>query len=159
MMKRLIAAVIALVLIFSLTACQSAVPKKDPAEVVASVEKEFMEANADKLPALMDLDGETLEAMYGIKPDWVNAYVCKFPMMNVHATEIFIASVKDGCMEDVKKAIEARKEALDATWSMYLPAQYELVQKSETLEKDGFILFAVTEQMDSIKAIFEKATK
>ena len=57
------------------------------------------------------------------------------------------------------QAAKARKEALDATWSMYLPAQYELVQKSETLEKDGFILFAVTEQMDSIKAIFEKATK
>lgn len=161
MMKRLIALVTILVLAFALVGCQSAAPvqQKDPAEVVASINKEFMEANKDQLPAFMELDAETLQAMYGIEPEWVTAYVCQFPMMNVHATEIFIAHVADGQMDNVKKAIEARKESLDATWSMYLPEQYELVKNSATEVSGNYILFAVTEHMDSIKDIFNKATK
>jgi len=161
MIKRLIAVVTVLVLAFALVGCQSAAPetKKDPAEVVASINKEFLEANKDHLPAFMELDAETLQGMYGIEPEWVTAYVCQFPMMNVHATEIFIAHVADGQMDNVKKAIEDRKASLDATWSMYLPEQYELVKKSETIVKDNYILFAVTEHMDSIKGIFENATK
>ena len=150
-----------IVLALALVGCQTAAPvqKKDPAEVVASINKEFLEANADKLPAFMELDAETLQGMYGIEPEWVTAYVCQFPMMNVHATEIFIAHVADGQMDNVKKAIEDRKASLDATWSMYLPEQYELVKKSETIVKDNYILFAVTEHMDSLKGIFENATK
>lgn len=161
MIKRLIAVVTVLVLAFALVGCQSAAPetKKDPAEVVASINKEFLEANKDQLPAFMELDAETLQGMYGIEPEWVTAYVCQFPMMNVHATEIFIAHVADGQMDNVKKAIEDRKASLDATWSMYLPEQYELVKKSETIVKDNYILFAVTEHMDSLKSIFENATK
>ena len=161
MIKRLIAIVTVLVLAFALVGCQSAAPetKKDPAEVVASINKEFLEANKDQLPAFMELDAETLQGMYGIEPEWVTAYVCQFPMMNVHATEIFIAHVADGQMDNVKKAIEDRKASLDATWSMYLPEQYELVKKSETIVKDNYILFAVTEHMDSLKSIFENATK
>ena len=161
MMKKMIALVTVLVLVFALTACQQAAPapKADPAEVVANIWKEFTEANVDQLPAFMELDAEMMKDMYGVDPEWLTAYTCQIPMMNVHATEIFVAHVKDGHMEDVKKAIEARKESLDMTWSMYLPAQYELVQKSETLTSGNYILFAVTEQMDSIKTIFEKSAK
>lgn len=161
MMKRMIALATVFVLALALVGCQSAAPetKKDPAEVVASINKEFMEKHADQLPAFMELDAETLQGMYGIEPEWVTAFVCQFPMMNVHATEIFIAHVADGQMDNVKQAIEARKESLDATWSMYLPAQYELVQNSVTEVSGNYILFAVTEHADSIKEIFAGATK
>ena len=161
MMKRLIAIVTVMVLALAMAGCQSAAPetKKDPAEVVASISRDFLEANKDQLPAFMELDAEMLQGMYGIEPEWVTAFVCQMPMMNVHATEIFVAHVADGQMDNVKKAIEDRKASLDATWSMYLPEQYELVQKSETIVKDNYILFAVTEHMDSIKGIFENATK
>ena len=161
MMKKLLALFAALMMLVSLAGCQQepAAPKADPAEVVANIAKEFIETNGENLPALMELDAEMLKDVYGVDPEWVTAFDCRFPMMNVHATEIFVAHVKDGHMEDVKKAIEARKESLDMTWSMYLPAQYELVQKSETLTSGNYILFAVTEQMDSIKTIFEKSAK
>lgn len=161
MIKRLIALATVIVLALALVGCQSAAPaqKKDPAEVVASINKEFLEANMDQLPAFMELDAETLQGVYGIEPEWVTAFVCQFPMMNVHATEIFIAHVADGQMDNVKKAIEDRKASLDATWSMYLPEQYELVKNSATEVRGNYILFAVTEHMDSIKGIFENATK
>lgn len=161
MMKRILAVMTIIAVLAVLTGCRSAAPadQKDPAEAVASVSKEFLEANADNLPALMELDAETLQGLYGIEPEWVTAYVCQFPMMNVHATEFFIAHVADGHMDDVKAAVEARQASLEATWEMYLPAQYELVKKSETLVSGNYILYAVTEQMDSLKGIFEKNVK
>ena len=161
MMKKMIALVTVLVLVFALTACQQAdpAPKADPAEVVANIWKEFTEANVDQLPAFMELDAEMLKDMYGVDPEWLTAYTCQIPMMNVHATEIFVAHVKDGHMEDVKKALEERQKSLEMTWEMYLPAQYELVKNSQTLTSGNYILYAVTEKGDSIKGIFEKAAK
>ncbi len=165
-MNKKIAALIAalMVVLFALTACQSKpadnnAPAVDPVKAVAAIVDEFYTANADNLPAFMPLDDDMMRDFYGMNPEWLTAYACNVPMMNVHATEIFVAHVKDGQMENVKTALDARKASLDATWSMYLPAQYELVKNSITLEKDGFILFAVTEHTDSIKTIFEKNTK
>ncbi len=161
-MKKIVALIAALmVVLFALTACQSEnkTPAVDPVKAVAAVKDEFYAANADNLPAFMELDAEMLKDFYGMDPEWLTAYVCNVPMMNVHATEIFVAHVKDGQMDNVKAALDARKASLDATWAMYLPAQYELVKNSVTMEKDGFILFAVTEHTDSIKSIFEKNTK
>jgi len=134
-------------------------PARNPAQTVAAIKNSFFEANADNLPALMELDDEMLRDFYGMDPAWLTAYSCNVPMMNVHATEIFVAHVKDGQMENVKAAIEARKASLDATWAMYLPAQYELVKNSITLEQDGYILFAVTELTDSIQTIFGNSVK
>ena len=161
MMKKMIALAAVLVLVLALVGCRSAAPapQKDPAEVIAAVNKEFLEANKDQLPAFMELDAETLQGMYGIEPEWVTAFVCQFPMMNVHATEYFVAHVADGHMDDVKAAIEARQTALETTWGMYLPEQYELVKKSETVVSGNYVLYAVTEHMDSIKGIFEKNVK
>ena len=164
-MNRKVLSIFALVLVLALTmlaGCQKAPANTNaanPADVVASIKDKFLSDNADKLPAFMELDNEMLKDFYGMDPEWLTAYVCNVPMMNVHATEIFVAHVKDGQMDNVKAALDARKASLDAAWSMYLPAQYELVKNSVTLEKDGFILFAVTEYTDSIKTIFEKNTK
>ncbi len=127
--------------------------------VATAIMNEFYTANEGNLPAFMALDDDAMRDFYGMDPAWLTDYACNIPMMNVHATEIFVAKVADGQMDNVKAAIEARKTALDATWSMYLPAQYELVQKSITVEQDGYILFAVTEYTDSIQSIFEEAIK
>lgn len=161
MTKRMITLIAVLALVFALAGCQKAdtTTQADPAEAVASINKEFLETNADQLPAFMELDAELLKEVYGVDPEWVDAYVCQIPMMNVHATEFFVAHVKDGHMEDVKAAVEARQAALESTWEMYLPEQYELVKNSATEISGNYVLYAVTEHMDSIKGIFEKAIK
>ena len=160
MMKRMLAIATAIVLALALVGCQSEpTQQKDPAEVVAAINKEFLETNVDQLPALMELDAETLQQMYGIEPEWVTDYVCQFPMMNVHATEIFVAHVAEGHMEEVKAALAARQEALENTWELYLPDQYELVRNSVTEIRGDYVLYAVTEHADSLREIFERETK
>ena len=165
MNKKIVSLIAALlVVLFALTACQSKPADNnattvDPVTAVSAIVDGFYAANSENLPASMPLDDDMMRDFYGMNPEWLTAYVCNVPMMNVHATEIFVAHVKDGQMENVKAALDARKASLDATWSMYLPAQYELVQNSITVEQNGFILFAVTEYTDSIKNIFEQKTK
>ncbi len=165
-MNRKVLSVLALVLVLALAllaGCQKAPANNgstvDPAQAVASVKDKFLADNADNLPAFMELTDADLKDFYGMDPEWLTAYSCNIPMMMVHASEFFVAHVKEGQMDNVKAAIEARKESLDAAWSMYLPAQYELVQNSITVENGNFILFAVTEHTDSIKTIFTEATK
>ncbi len=165
-MNRKVLSIFALVLVLALTmlaGCQKAPENSsnaaDPADVVALVKDKFLSDNADNLPGFMELDDEMLKDFYGMDPEWLTAYSCNIPMMNVHATEFFVAHVKDGQMDNVKAALEARQASLDATWSMYLPAQYELVKNSVTEVSGNYILFAVTEHTDSIKTIFADATK
>ncbi len=138
---------------------QNAGEGEEETSVTTAVMTEFYTANEGNLPAFMALDDDAMRDFYGMDPAWLTEYACNIPMMNVHATEIFVAKVADGQMDNVKNAIEARKTALDATWAMYLPAQYELVKNSITVEKGGYILFAVTEYTDSIQSIFEEAIK
>lgn len=159
-MKKMMTIVIALIAAIVLCGCQ---PKPDtsntpvdPAQTVAGVMNEFLEKHQDALPAFMEVDAETLDAVYGIPSEWVDAYSCRIPMMNVHATEIFVAHAAEGHLDDVKAAIEARQKALEATWEMYLPAQYELVKSSVTEANGNYVLYAVTEHADSIKEIFNK---
>ena len=49
----------------------------------------------------MDVDADTLSALYGIDAADLEEYICKMPMMSVQATEFFIAKVKDGKLDAV----------------------------------------------------------
>ena len=164
-MKKIVSVVLAALMMLALAGCQVTINKDDgvadidPQTAVAGVMSEFLTGYQDQLPAFMEVDAETLEAVYGIPAGWVDAYVCRIPMMNVHATEIFVAHVTNGNMDNVNAAVEARQQALETTWERYLPAQYELVKNSVTEVSGHYILFAVTEHTESIKDIFAKATK
>ena len=131
-------------------------PAEQPAASVADVAAD-VEAAMGELPALMELDGETLSAMYGIDPSLLDGYVCKMPMMNVHATEYFVAKVKSGNMDAVKAALAQRQSDLDDQWKQYLPAQYELVQNAKTVVSGDYVLFIVAAEADAAATAFQNA--
>ncbi len=131
--------------------------EKPQASVVQSVWKDI---SALDLPASMiDLDADTLKAIYGIDSADLVEYVCKMPMMNTQATEFFIAQVKDGKMDAVKAAVEDRQADMDAQWSTYLPEQYGLVQNYKLVTSGNYILFAVSEYADDAVSIFDSYAK
>ena len=128
-----------------------------PEQIWEQVEK-AINPNGDALPAFMDeVPLDVLGQLYALTSDDIDSFVLKTPMMNVQATEIFIAKVKPGRMDAVREAVTARQKALDQTWSMYLPAQYELVQNYKTAEKGDFFLFVVAEDADGVVSAFESA--
>lgn len=111
------------------------------------------------LPAFMDVDDDLLSALYGIDAADLDSYAGKIPMMNVQATEFFIAKVKSGKMDAVKAGIAQRQSDLDEQWSSYLPEQLELVQNYKLAESGDYVMFAITEYADDMVKAFEDCTK
>lgn len=112
-----------------------------------------------ELPAFMDVDDDLLSALYGIDAADLDSYAGKIPMMNVQATEFFIAKVKSGKMDAVKSGIAQRQSDLDEQWGSYLPEQLELVQNYKLVESGDYVMFAITEYADDMVKAFEDCTK
>lgn len=117
-----------------------------------------IEAEQD-LPALMDLDDSLLSDLYGIDAADLDEYVAKMPLMDVHATEFFIAKVQPGKMSTVKDSISARLADLKAQWERYLPEQLELVNNAQVVESGDYILFCVAEDAQGAVELFQDYTK
>lgn len=112
-----------------------------------------------ELPFLESLDDETLQAVYGIDPADLDSYVVKIPVMNVHATEFFLAKVKDGNMDTVTDSLTQRQADLLKQWERYLPEQYELVENYKLQANGNYVLFCVSEHADEMLELFNDATK
>ena len=131
----------------------------EPEPQVDAVQSTWNDISKLDIPSLTDLDDATLTALYGIDPADLDSYLCKMPMVNVQATEFFIAKVKDGKMDTVKAAVEKRQDDLEAQWSQYLPEQLELVQNYKLVTNGNYILFAVSEYADQAVTAFNTYTK
>lgn len=129
---------------------------KPQTDVVASV---WADISKLELPDLMSLDSTTLSALYGINSSDLVSYECRIPTMGVHATEFFIAQVKDGKMDTVKAGIAKRQADLVNQWSQYLPEQYELVQNYKLVTNGSYVLFAISEYAGDAVSIFNSYTK
>ncbi len=131
-----------------------------PAASELSAEDIWNTVSAGKeLPDFMDLDDGLLSDLYSIDAADLDSYVAKVPMINVKATEFFIAKVKSGKMDAVKEGIAKRQADLDEQWSMYLPDQLELVQNYKLVDSGDYVMFAVTEYADDIVKSFEDCVK
>ena len=133
----------------------------EPSEAPGSsvVQSVWNDIAALDIPSLADVDAATLTALYGIDSADLEEYVCKIPLMNVQATEFFIAQVKDGRMDAVKAGVEARQADLEAQWSQYLPDQLELVEGYQLVINGNYILFAISEYASDAVSVFNSYTK
>ena len=129
---------------------------EEPAGVVQAV-WDRIEAEVE-LPSFMDMDSEVLTALYGIDSGDLEDYIGKVPLMNVQATEIFIARVKEGRMDAVRAGVEQRQADLQAQWSSYLPEQLELVENYKLVTNGDYLLFAVSYEADQLVQIFNDCT-
>ena len=111
-----------------------------------------------ELPMMMELGDDELDFLYGLNAADLESYVARVPMMNVHATEFFLAKVKDGKMDDVKAALESRQATLEQQWSQYLPDQYALVKNYQLVVNGNYVFFCIAEDADSVVSLFNEAT-
>ena len=109
-------------------------------------EMAFIEVTDDDLANIYDIDAADLDG-----------YLARVPMMNVSATEFFMAKVKDGKMDTVKAALEARQANLVTTWSSYLPDQYDLVKNYKLVTNGSYVFFAVSKFADQAETLFNDA--
>ena len=107
--------------------------------------------------AFIEVTDDDLANIYGIAAADLDGYLARVPMMNVSATEFFIAKVKEGKMDTVKAALEARQANLDAQWATYLPDQYELVQNYKLTTNGSYIFFGISKFAGQAEGLFNDA--
>ena len=107
--------------------------------------------------AFIEATDDDLTNLYGIDAADLDGYLVRVPMMNVNATEFFVAKVKDGKMDTVKAALESRQANLDTQWSTYLPDQYELVKNYKLTTNGSYIFFAVSRFAGQAEGLFNDA--
>lgn len=82
------------------------------------------------------------------------------PMMNVKSTLIFVVKAKDeAAVTKVKEGLEKVKSDQEATWSTYLPNQYELVKANQIKVQGNYLLYVTCDKADDIVKIFEEQVK
>ena len=123
------------------------------------VQSVWNEISALDMPMMTTVNDALLSSIYGINASDLVEYVCKMPAMNTTATEFFIGEVKDGKMDTVKAALEARQDALDEEWSKYLPEQYELVQNYQLVTSGNYVIFVISDQADEAVSAFNTYAK
>ena len=107
-----------------------------------------------EMPMLGDTPEDYLADGYGIDPADLEAYISKTPMMNVQATEFFIAKVKEGKMDAVKDALLARQAAVASNFEFYLVDQYEMAQNYKLTTNGDYIFFAISAYAEQAEKTF-----
>ena len=109
----------------------------------------------DTFPVTEAVPADSLKDITGIDPEKLESFVFQFPMMNVSASEFFIAKCKEGQLESVKEEVMAHHAALTEQWSQYLPEQLKLVENYVLETADNYIFFAVAEKAEDAAEIFK----
>lgn len=109
----------------------------------------------DTFPVTEAVPAESLLDLTGIDPEKLESFVFQFPMMNVSASEFFIAKCKEGQLEAVKEEVMAHQAALAEQWKQYLPEQLKLVENYVMETSDNYVFFAVAENAEGAADIFK----
>ena len=105
-------------------------------------------------------DSEKLEKLYDINAEDLEGFVIYTSSTNIEAKEIAIMKVKDTSkVDDIKDKIFARIEEQSSNFKDYLPDEYYLIEKHVLQTKDNYILFVISEDVETIEKIFDESFK
>lgn len=111
--------------------------------------------NPDDYPRTT-MGDETAYAEYGLSDDLIEDYTLQVPENGDTAHEFFIAKVRDGKMAEVEAILEKRKEAIAANWAEHTEDDYEYARQPVIYKSGNYIMLAVYDDTDDLRAEFER---
>ena len=153
-MKKLVCLILALLMIWSLTACGQ---EKEAAPVDLNALYESFE---QYMPEMFYPDEATLMYFLGIDAQDCAQYQVAVCAEGMRADEVWLIEAKDAAaLERLHQMAQTRIAAkLDETVS-YVPDQYEIVEKAEIIVNGRYLALLISPDVDALKAGFEKAVK
>lgn len=142
--------------LFTLGACsnEEAQPTVEPSKVMDQILAQVEQ------PALMPLEDEQVEEMYGFDLKKVEDYDIRMPMMNVQTNEIAIVRLKDTKdVKEIEQGMEKRAEVVQKQFETYLPDQYENAKNYQIVKEANYVLFVISAEADEIVKQFKEALK
>ena len=134
-----------------LSACGGEVTAKKPlAELYEDIRAEVT------LPSVIELKGESLNAITGIKEDMCAQYVAQIPDDVVTGDMLFLFEGKDAdAAAEIEKKISAYRTQKLAEMKDYIPAEYDKILKSTVTKKGNFVWLVVSAEMERAEEIIK----
>lgn len=156
-MKRSISVILAAALLLTaLTACSSGKGASlTSAELAAIINENGNEMTEYNPAAALDSGDENLETLLQWQ-EWdktdFEAGAFSFSLMNVQAYTIAIVKPAEGHKDTVLKYFADYQERTETSFDKYLADQYDIAKSAVTEEVNGYIVFVMAENADSIAA-------
>lgn len=151
-MKKLICAVLAIMLLVSLTACGG--EKKEDA--VAPDMRSVYESMKSYLPTdAMAFDADYVFNAYGVNPeDCKQQVVISYYDGAVTAEIWLIEAVSKDALKSIKALAESRMTSMCEQFQSYDPKAYELAMDAKLVTEGNCLVFIVSENVDTLWDIY-----
>lgn len=150
-MKKLISLSIIAVMLLSFTACVK--DKENDSATTADIMKSI-KAQV-KLPEMADIPIDEISFHTQLKEDDIEDMSYLMSGDGISADEVLIVKMKEGInMEEVKSALETRKQIQADLFEPYAPDEMPKIEKSVIEVKGSYAIFAVTVDSTAVKKVF-----
>ena len=164
MLKKFIASIVALTLMFTLCSCGA---KEDTnyntttTEAPSNVEvnlKTVYDNCAAEMPEMIALDAEMMLSFCGINESDCKEVYISICADSLRADEIWIIEAKDAdALDRISQLATARISAKADESITYSPEQYAIVQKAEVITSGNYFALVVSPDVSTIKTIIDNA--
>ncbi len=89
------------------------------------------------------LDDASLKETFGIEPEWIEEYYGEFSAANTSADHLLAFKAKEDHIEDVKKALEARRDAIAKGFEASLTEEMDKARNATIVEKGPYLFFVI----------------
>ena len=163
-MKKLIAILLTLTLVFSLSACSATTSNEIEATTLSgdnvatdidihTVLEQITLLVKDDEP--MDIDEDALTSLYGIDTAWVKDFACIATMSGVFPSDILMFEVADEAGKDsIKQVLEAKLDDFLTQAQNYDEDSYALAKSCKVLENGDYIALFLAPQHEEMENIF-----
>ncbi len=154
-MKKLLSSIIAAVLLLSvLTACSSNTAAELTGEELAAIINENGGEMTEYNPAAA-LDGDSADISDFMQwQEWdassFKSGALSVSLMNVQAYAIAVVKPAEGKKDTVLKYLSDYQEQIENNFDQYLADQYEIAKNAVAKEVNGYIVFVMAENADTI---------
>lgn len=135
------------------SAAESAAPQAgdlNMKDVVAAVEQVAPISNGQELSPSIEGSDDYMTDLYGLDLSTIDDYYGKMSMVNVKSDVILMVKAKAGQTDAVKTALEARRDAIAASFEMYLTSEYDKAKNGRIVVKGDYVLLVIAGDSDRI---------
>ena len=153
-MKRCLLGVLAVVLVFALTACGTAQKVKD--QPTADIAKKIVDT-LEFEDELMQMQADIVGNFYNLPDDQVAEYAIYTSSSMATAEEIAVIKAKDsGAVDQLKKELEDRLNDKMQQYENYRPEQVAKIENAKIQTKGNYLLLAIANDSAKAAEIFDE---
>lgn len=155
-MKRIMAGLLSLLLVFSLAACSGG---EDKASLQMDVQEVYQQLIAlPDMPAMIELPEDKALDFLGLDMSQCVQAVAAICAVNIQADEIWLVEAKDSsAAAEIEELARSRVQQRMEEFKGYSPEQYQVLEGAAILREGNYVVLLVSQDTEALKAAFDKA--